>query len=341
MATEQKRARGDDDNGGDSSSLTHEDLDEFRKQLMVDVDASISKSITEFGNIFGPRAFSSTAELVKKLDVKTEKRFSTVEKDLNELRHGHASLQRQQEEQQKQIKDLQQAMAVAEATVPIKDTLDFNEFNRQVDSTILRINTGEHVNKGDITRILRPWLLEADCDESEAEIMGHDVARRFIIQFKGSAGLAVRYLKKAQQLLRDQHGSWRTFDEPQLAASGGSTKLYIDFDKNACQQKRERDGKRLKQSFQQLYPSKVFNFNRADGLFTYKGVPLALREPQNDNLPSGVKWNLSAVADAEVDRDAVLADFKTKAKSKASASDVAWSGPVWVANSLPLGGTRL
>lgn len=106
-----------------------------------------------------------------------------------------------------------------------------------------------------------------------------------------------------------------------------SNTIYIDYDKNACQQKRERDGKRLKQAFQELYPNKSLIFNRNDGLFTFKGVPLALLEPQNDSHPSGIKWNLAAVTDAELDRDAVLANYKARAKSRASASDVSWSGP--------------
>ena len=46
----------------------------------------------------------------------------------------------------------------------IAETLNLDEFNRKVDSTILRINCPEEVYKTELANILRPWLQDADCD---------------------------------------------------------------------------------------------------------------------------------------------------------------------------------
>ena len=87
----------------------------------------------------------------------------------------------------------------------------------------------------------------------------------------------------------------------------------------------EFDGKRLRQTFQHLYPSKHIVFNKADGLFCYHGQPLALLEPQIDG-PSKIKWHLVAVANADVNRADVQADFLSRQRARARAADVPWSG---------------
>lgn len=82
MATASKRGRGSAADGDEqSTSLTQDDLEQFRQLLMEDVNTSIQKSIQEFGQSFGPKTITATADLVKKLDHQTEKRFRVVEQD--------------------------------------------------------------------------------------------------------------------------------------------------------------------------------------------------------------------------------------------------------------------
>ena len=320
-----KRSRGSEgDNDGPPAALSQDDLEQFRLQLMGDVNASINKSISEFGNTFAPKVFAATTDLVKKLDQKTETRFSIIEKDLNDLHRSFEKLQHVQGEQRQALQEAERVLAIAETAPPTRANIDLTDFERQVDVCILRVNTAGPVTTVEVNRVLRPWLLEADCDESKAEITSPDVGQRFVIRFKGPPGIAERFLRKAHQLLRDQRGVWRTF-EPNIAAGGGSTRAYVDFDKNGCQQKRERDGKRLRQSLQQLYADKNIRFNRNDGLFSYLGAPLARMDPQNDDQPSRIQWNLPAVVNAQIDRDAILADYRARAPARATAANVTWT----------------
>jgi len=317
--TDQEESFEDAHNGEDPVAVTKDDLEQFRKDMLAHMSDLHQKSL------------DSTMQLFSKCDVKNEKRFNAIEKDVASLHKDQESLRRSQEESWAAIRDLQKALAVAEAAVPLKDKLDFGDFNRRVDCTILRIKTDEIVPKTEIERVLRPWLEEAECDARLAEIVGPDSNRHFTIQFKGNAGIANANLKKARSLLRDEHG-WRTFTP--CTAPGGSTttSLYIDIDKNPRQKKCEADGKRLRDAFQQLYPrerckDKPIFWNRVDGLFTIKGELLARIVPENDDQPSHVEWHLAIVAKHGIDRDAVRNNYHSRARltPAAAASSIAWS----------------
>ena len=303
---------------GRADASEEDPFEAFRAELMGHVDKSLADLNT--------KTMESTINLVKKQDEKFERRFSNIEKELIDLRRAQDAVEKSHKEQEAISGKLQEAMALAEAAIPIKAELDLDDFNRQVDTTILRVNASEFVPKPEVERVLRPWLEEAGCDDNgKAEVLGPDSARKFTVHFKGLAGLAQNRLRKARALLRNPGGAWREFPVLKTSAGGEIDKIYIDIDKNGCQLKREFDGKRLRQTFQHLYPSKHIVFNKADGLFCYHGQPLALLEPQIDG-PSKIKWHLVAVANADVNRADVQADFLSRQRARARAADVPWSG---------------
>lgn len=298
-------------------------LDELRAQITAHVDAAVGNAISDFSK----RTLESTLEYHKKQEAKNEKRFALIERDLADTRVSQDKLHKSQHDSWKAISELQRALAVAEATIPIRESLDLDDFNRPVDATILRVNVPELVTKTELRNAIRPWLSDADCpSDDRAELLGPESGRRFTIHFKGMAGLATNRLRKARSLLREPGGNWRSF--PQLTTTAGGTvdKFYIDVDKNPCQLKRERDGKRLHRSLVELYPDQHFHFNRADGLVSSRALPLALIEPTNDDASSKVKWHLKAVARAEVDKEKVLENYRGRARAVLSVDGVEWSG---------------
>ena len=74
------------------------------------------------------------------------------------------------------------------------------------------------------------------------------------------------------------------------------------------------------------HPSIPVRSNRADGLFSVNGSPLALLDVQNSNDLASVKWHLATVRAAEINRDAVLTDYRARAPPTIDAGSVAWSG---------------
>ena len=325
MASLGKRGRAEEP-GDESSHPTPREpdpLEELRAQLTAHVDSAIGSAISDFSK----RTLESTIEFHTKQEAKFEKRFSYIERDLADARSSQDKLSKSHEDSWKAISDLQRALAVAESAIPIRENLDLTDFNRPIDATILRINVPEIVSRNELRSAIRSWLVDADCPtDDRAELLGPESGQRFTVHFKGMAGLATNRLRKARSLLREPGGTWRSFPQLATAARGVVDKFYIDIDKNPCQLKRERDGKRLIKSMQELYPDANFRFNRTDGLISTGALPLALLEPGNDSDPSKVKWHLPAVAQGDFDREKILANFCARAQSSFSAATVQWSG---------------
>lgn len=298
-------------------------LEELRAQLTAHVDASVTSAISDFSK----RTLDSTLEYHKKQEIKNEKRFNLIERDIALTKVSQDKMQKSQEEHWKAISELQRSLAVAESAIPIRENLDLDDFNRQIDATILRIHVPEIVAKDELYNGIKSWLSDADCSTRDrAELLGPVSGRRFTVHFKGMAGLATNRLRKARSLLREPGGGWRAFPQLTTTSGGVADKIYIDIDKNPFQLKRERDGKRMHRALMELYPDKHFHHNRNDGLISFGGLPLALIEPKNDAGSSTVKWHLPAVLNAEIDREKILENYRARNTTSLLAADVQWSG---------------
>jgi len=321
MASNQPHKRRAPNDGGED--LPADDpFEEFKKQMFAHVDKTVED--------FAQKTTASTIALVKKQEEKNERRFNSIERDLAAVQASNESVARDQAETRAAIEALQAALAQAEAQIPIKETLDLNEFNRNVDSTILRVNCPEKVSKDVVNRTLRPWLAEAECeDDSTAALLGPNEGHRFVIHFKGIIGTAKLRLGKARSLLRNHGGDRRTWPSFRTIAGGSCDRLFIDVDKNPCQQKREYSARKLRDALLHLYPAnsgKNFHCNQADGLLSINSEPLAMVEPHNDSEPSKLKWLLAAVAKFDIDRDAVAAEYRNRCNSRPPLQDLPWSG---------------
>ncbi len=214
-----KRPRADDIAAGLRPAPDVVDLDDdpyaqFRRELLAHVNNLQKATMAHVDNL-QKATMDSTVALVRATDTKYEKRCNTLEQELAALRADQDRQEKEQQELKTQVDKMQQALAVAEATVPIKDTLGFPEFNRLVDSTILRINIPDIDSRVEVTKAFQPWLSEAGCDsDAQVAVLGPDTSRRFVVQFKGSAGLAENRLRKARGLLRSVAGEWRQFPVP-------------------------------------------------------------------------------------------------------------------------------
>ena len=80
------------------------------------------------------------------------------------------------------------------------------------------------ITNDEVQRVLQPWLSEADCgDEEKFSILGSPSSKRFVIQFKGTVGLAQRRARKAHELFRDQDDQFWTFPGTITSLVGRST----------------------------------------------------------------------------------------------------------------------
>ena len=102
----------------------------FSEEILGNVRDIVKDSVDSAIQSHAQKQVAATIKLIKKQDLKAEKRFNVIEKDIADLHRDQAACERKQEVHWEAIQNLQKAVAVAEATIPIKDKLDLYEFNR-------------------------------------------------------------------------------------------------------------------------------------------------------------------------------------------------------------------
>ena len=100
-------------------------------------------------------------------------------------------MQRQDEIIKKTGKDV--ASIAAE---PTDHSARDDSWDREHDSTILKINTSAYVGKT-VEEAIAQWLSDAECDSGNTRLEGPNIGKNYTIQFLGNAIVAARQAKKA------------------------------------------------------------------------------------------------------------------------------------------------
>eukprot|EP00969_Alexandrium_andersonii_P138619 6130290-Alexandrium_andersonii.AAC.1 len=87
--------------------------------------------------------------------------------------------------------------------------MDEEIFDRDIDTTILKIGAPEFIPKADLLAALHPWLHDAGVEPDQVELQGPDQGKRYTLQFKGTAGIAANRVRKAKQILYSPSTGWR------------------------------------------------------------------------------------------------------------------------------------
>jgi hypothetical protein len=120
-------------------------------------------------------------------------------------------------------------------------------------------------------------------------------------------------MQQARTTLRYSSGKYKelSIDKP----SGGPTRIFINPDKNPQMQKRERETKRMHKVFDELYTQKKWHSNRTDGeISNHRWIPILQLDVQEGEAPTKVRWNLAALAEADVIKEDVIAKFSSTAR---------------------------
>ena len=307
MANEAKRSRPEDGNpdapgaAPPNDYVTRSDLDSILGELGSNVKGCFTSAI-------------------QKYDASAQARFSHIESDVVAAQKRLDATEADNKQLWAAVDTLQRALALAESAVPHKNDFSDDNFTRKVDATILRISSKAILAKAAVLSSVAPWLAEADLDAEHYELIGHDSSRKFVLQFKGNAGMAKNRASKAHQLLRGRDGTWRSFSAAK--PSGGNETYYISRDKNSAQVKRELDTKRLAQACSKVctaHPN--FHANRTDGELSISWVPIVRVVPQPGDDPSTLEWNSKWIAENPINRDAITEEYKLLCRPK---SEVSW-----------------
>ena len=235
-------------------------------------------------------------------------RSAAIEADVEALRATDERLAKQQLEMREQIKKLQAAMDVAEKTVPLVDA--GNDFEREIDTSIIRVSAKDTVTKIELIKTLQPILTEASIDDSMYTVEGDTASKKFTVRFSGATHLALRRVNKTLEMLRLPDGAWRELEAPKVAG-GAPSRLFLSRDKNRRAIRIEMDLRRLRRILTDALPGATYHADRIQGQLSCNWVPVVKVEPVADGSPSLLRWNQNYLnANPSLDRIALEDAFK-------------------------------
>ena len=121
-------------------------------------------------------------------------------------------------------------------------------------------------------------------------------------------------MEQARLALRNSSGKYKELCVAK--PDGGTTRIYINPDKNPRMQKLERETKRMGKIFHDLYAPTKFHANRIDGEISKGWTPILKLEVAEGEVPTKVRWNLAALAETNVVKEDVVAKFTSTARGQ-------------------------
>ena len=304
--------------GGDD-----EDVPDF-EALMAGLRADVFKHVDDNLKSTADNITSTFTGVVRALDVKVEKRFSVVEASLTDLGAAQSSLQSQYDVLKGEIKEMLKQLHVCESGTTLEDppVTSGRPFDGPVDTTILRVETQSRdiIAKTTLDEFIKNLFLEANVERDKYNLIGDDTDFRFVIKFTGTAGLAARRVDQARHALRDASGKFKELSISKPA--GGSTRIFINPDRNPKMQKLERETKRMGNIFKDLYKDIKWHINRIDGEISKDWKPILKLEVHPKDTPTRILWNLAALSEVDINKQDAVDKFTDFAKER---SKVNWS----------------
>ena len=304
------RSRGRDEPVAAAGADFDDLLSGLRGEIMGYVDQNL-KSTAE-------HLTSSFTTIVRVHDVKCEKRFSLIENSLGGLGSSHDTLETNIKTLQGEMRKMQEKLHVQETAPALEapPTSGGRPFDGPIDSTILRLETGgkDIIAKATLGTFLTNLFADANIDRDNFDIIGDDADSRFTIKFKGLPGVARRHVDQARTTLRNSDGKYK---ELSVAKPGsGTTRIYINPDKNPRMQRLEREAKRMGSILRDLYPNTKWHINRVDGAISKGWTHILKLEVQKGDAPTKIWWNLAALSESAIVREDVVAKFNSSAREQ-------------------------
>lgn len=297
---------GGQEDPGDAPVLRNE-LDD----LLADSRASLVKELEA----------TTTAHLnttLRAFDAMQTREFERIQGDVSETKDRVQSLESSLKDTIATVETLKHQMAIAEKVVYDLDE-DNDAWSRDARREILLVGTAEIVAKTTLLESLSPWLDELGLDPGFFRLDGPPAGRNFQLVFTGAPSIGARRARKANNLLRQEDGTWRKLvtQDPE----GEETKIFISPDASPKSRREKQLCKRLVRSFQHLYSSKNFFYNSRTKVACCDGKPLA-RICADSFEDFRTEWVLSNLAAKQVDKDTVASHF---ANASGTAAGVTWS----------------
>ena len=292
------------------------DLSNILAQSLAVMQQQLSSGLAVQVNAMQDATLSRVEQMLGNLSNSYDARLDAR---LRDLETGQEGIRADNAAMRMQVQQLRETLAIGERQAPMLPRIPEQDFDRMVDATILRINTPHIVLCDELTKVLLPWLDEAQTPQGSCRLVAKGPlpdapSRRFILSFTGDTGTAARRAGKARALLRTD-GRWREFGSYRTVTEGNDHRVFVSVDKNPRQLRTETDAKRLAASIREVAPPLAdrLRLNRVDGLVSLDSLPLVRVRVAQDAATS-LQWIATTADAAALDRAAVLTAFRDKTK---------------------------
>ena len=309
-AAQPKRSREGDasDVPIEQTPVSREELDDILGALQADVTSAVTAAVSQSFTI-----------AIRKMDERAEKRYSELEAEVRACQQKDRELEEQQTSLWAAIKHLQRDLLSAEQSVPVRDALVDDSFDRKIDVTIIKVSSKELVDKDAVFNKVSGLSAEADIGQEHFKVNGDNVAKKFTVQFTGPAQTAERRVEKVLTLLRQGNGAWRQIFA--VSPARRETQLFFGPDKSGKQIKTEMESKRLHQAFKDVHSDLNPFLLRKEGIISISWVPVARVEVFPKGQSTVVHWNSAVVERHGIDKNRLIAAFRL---SERASEPVVW-----------------
>ena len=270
---------------------------------------------------------SNQAALLRNYDSLQQARFTDIEKTMRASGLAQDALETQTKALWDAVKKLQVGLAIAESVEPplIAPSFDAN-YERDIDTTIIRLNTSVAVARAVVQDAIASTLSEAAAGENWA-FEGPEVGQRFVVRFSGAGGLGAQRCAKFLQSLKKANNEYARF-YVSVAGSSQNVEMFMGADKSAKTIRTEVCTKKLKQAVEALHPTLAgrTHANRRDGRVSVDWVPLArITVPTKEATPV-ITWNHAVCALHGIETVAAKNKFLDLCENARNGAAIEWAG---------------
>ena len=197
------------------------------------------------------------------------------------------------------------------ATVPPRRSSAANEFDRDIDTTILRIACKELLAKEDVDKFMAEWTSQHGIDNYKVVPNGLSPTKKYSFRFGGPTGTVAHRVDKLLGCLRTADGWERKCCK---TPGGQMAELYISADKNPKQVATEIAGKRLLDACKSTCASVPFILLRREGIVSSAWTHVVKIEAKPDGEIK-LYWNTKAVQETQIPKGAIETAFATQHRS--------------------------
>ena len=272
-------------------------LAQFQKSVGEEVQKKLEEAYTK-----QDAKYEELAARIDEFDTRLEGKYRNISGKVGELQLWQQKATRENDAFRDQLKQLENALAVAESG-PTRMPVLVDGYARSLDTSVVKIRCSEKISQmaamEAIGEVLREMGAKPDWTAWEST---EDIGKTHVLRFTGIDGCAEKRTTKFLQLQRLPKG-WRKLSA--ALPDGEKKDIFISGDKNRKMVRTEIVTKKLATILAERYPSSQIVGKKQEGRVYSGWLPLA-RVRVDTEEQTDIEWCAQTADKLKVDRGAIL-----------------------------------